>query len=61
MTDHCNADIVAQARRNVADRHVQPYTIRAILNGWWDSGQLVRSEVERLLREPPPADGADVE
>lgn len=57
MTDNCNQDIVQQARRNVADRWVQPYTIRAILAGEWDAGRLVREEVERLLRNPPADEG----
>lgn len=56
MTDNCNQDLVQQARRNVADRYVQPYTIRAILAGEWDTGRLVRDEVERLLRNPPVDD-----
>jgi hypothetical protein len=56
MTDNCNQDIVQQARRNVADRYFQGYTIRAILAGEWDRGRLVRDETERLLRNPPPAD-----
>lgn len=56
MTDNCNQDLVQQARRNVADRYAQPYTVRAILAGDWDRGGLVRDEVERLLRQPPVDD-----
>lgn len=59
MTDNCNQDLIQQARRNVADRYVQPYTIRAILAGSWDSGGLVRDEIEKLLRQPPAGDAAD--
>ena len=59
MTDDCNRDLVAQARRNVAGRHVQSYTINAILAGDWDAGRLVRDELERLLKEPPLAEGED--
>jgi hypothetical protein len=57
MTDNCNEDLVRQARRNVADRYAHGYTIRAIINGEWDTGCLVRDEVERLLRNPPADDG----
>ena len=53
MTDNCNRDLVLQARRNVAERFVQTYQINAIMSGDWDTGKLVREEVERLLKHPP--------
>jgi hypothetical protein len=59
MTDDCNADIVAQARRNVADSYVQTYHINAIMSGDWDNGTLVKEEVARLLKQPPLASGEE--
>lgn len=53
MTDDCNRNILEQARRNVADRFVQVYHINAILSGDWDKGELVTTELNRLLKNPP--------
>ena len=58
MTDNCNADILAQARANVAERQT-PANGRAIIAGDWDAGSLVQDEVARLLREPIMAQGDD--
>lgn len=59
MTDDCNADLLAQARRNVADNYVHTYHINAILSGDWDTGTLVKGEVARLLKQPPLTTGED--
>lgn len=58
MTDNCNADILTQARANVADRQT-PANGRAVIRGEWDGGILVQAEIERLLREPVLAAGDD--
>lgn len=58
MTDNCNADILAQARANVADRQT-PANGRAIMRGEWDGGTLVQAEIERLLREPVLVEGGE--
>ena len=55
----CNADILAQARANVAE-HQTPANGRAIARGEWDGGSLVQAEIARLLREPVMAHGDDV-
>ena len=67
MTD-CNQDILAQARANVADRHTEAHRAD-IMAGNWDPkfnpdgtikhGTLVQAEMERLLREPVIAEGAE--
>lgn len=59
MTNDCNKDLVAQARRNVADRYKQTYQINAIIAGDWDRGSLVKDEIELLLKQPPLAEGED--
>lgn len=56
MTDNCNADILATARANVAERQT-PANGRAVIAGEWDNGSLVQGEVARLLREPVLAEG----
>lgn len=61
MTDDCNRGILLQARRNVAERYVQTYQINAIMSGDWDTGKLVREEMERLLKHPPIAESEDGE
>ena len=53
MTEDCNKDVLAQARRNVADKFHQDYHINAILRGDWDSGKYVQDEIKELLRNPP--------
>lgn len=55
----CNSGVIAQARLNVAENYVQTYHINAIMAGDWDNGELVRSEVERLLKNPPLAESED--
>mgnify|MGYP006268071799 CR=1 FL=1 len=57
-----NKKILETARRNVANRYSAKYHINAILSGDWDTGFLVRDEVERLLKQPPMAqeEGEDV-
>ena len=67
MTD-CNADLLAQARANVAERHT-PGHRADIIAGKWDPvfnedgsirhGTLVQAEVERLLKRPILAEGAE--
>lgn len=47
------------ARQRVADRYQQPYHKRAILDGQWDSGGLVRTEQVRVEDELRAA-GQDV-
>lgn len=37
-----------QARENVAARYAQPYHQRAIRNGEWDAGSLVRDEIAKV-------------
>jgi|GEM_PF-1923943 len=37
-----------QARENVAARLHQPYQQRAVLEGSWDRGSLVRDEIAKL-------------
>lgn len=37
------------ARQRVADRYVQPYQINAILSGQWDTGSLVKDELQAVL------------
>lgn len=59
MTDDCNKDILAQARRNIADQFPQTYHQNAILAGEWDKGLYIQNEVERLLKQPPLAKGED--
>lgn len=59
MTDDCNRHILEQARRNIADLHVQTYHINAIMAGDWDNGELVGNEIERLLKQPPLAERED--
>lgn len=54
-----NEDLWQQARFNVAESLVQPYQKRAVLSGDWDTGSLVRDEVERLLKSPPMAEGVE--
>ena len=55
----CNADLLAEARANVAARN-NPAHRRAICErGEWDGGSLVRAEVERLLKNPPSVEQAD--
>ena len=39
------------ARERVASRHPQPYNQRAILSGDWDSGSLVRDELNKVLED----------
>ena len=57
MTD-CNADLIAQARANVADRN-NPAHRTAITRGDWDQWGLVQAEIARLLRTPVLAEGDD--
>jgi hypothetical protein len=45
----CNADILAQARANVADRQT-PANGRAVMRGEWDKGALVQNEIARLTK-----------
>jgi hypothetical protein len=59
VTSDCNKDLMAQARRNVADLFPQTYHQNAILAGDWDKGIYVKQEVERLLKQPPLAQGED--
>lgn len=59
MTEQCNLDIVKQARRNIADKFYQQYHINAIMSGDWDTGELVKQEVERLLKNPPITESED--
>lgn len=59
MTDDCNRHILEQARRNIAERYVQTYTVNAILRGEWDNGELVGKEIERLLKQPPISENED--
>ena len=40
---------IVTARRIVADRIVQPYNKRAVLNGDWDTGTLVQKELRKIL------------
>ena len=57
MTD-CNADLLAQARANVAEKN-NPAHRTAITRGDWDAYSLVQAEVERLLKSPVLAEGAE--
>jgi len=61
MTDDCNRDLIAQARRNVADLFPQTYHVNAILAGDWDNGSYVKGEVERLLKQPPLSSGDETD
>jgi hypothetical protein len=54
----CNADILAQARANVAE-YQTPANGRAIARGEWDGGILVQAEIARLLREPVISGGEE--
>lgn len=54
----CNADILAQARANVAECQT-PANGRAIARGEWDGGSLVQAEIARLLREPVIDEGSE--
>lgn len=68
MTQDCNADLLATARANVAQRQ-NPAHWRAIASGDWDpvyndagecvAGTLVHAEIARLLREPVLVEGED--
>lgn len=58
MTDNCNADILAQARANVADANC-PAHRNSIMAGDWDDYSLVQAEIARLLREPVIVEGDD--
>lgn len=68
MTDNCNADILEQARANVADRHTKGHRAD-IMAGKWDPvfnddgsllhGTLVQAEIENLLRQPILAEGEE--
>jgi hypothetical protein len=40
--------ILRKARQMVADKYAHDYTKRAILNGDWDSGQLIKAAVAQL-------------
>jgi len=57
-----NKKLLEVARRNVANRYSAKYHINAILSGDWDTGSLIKNEVERLLKEPPLSqeEGEDV-
>jgi len=61
MTDDCNRDLIAQARRNVADLFPQTYHQNAILAGEWDKGLYIQNEVERLLKQPPISSGEETD
>ena len=54
----CNADILAQARANVADSN-NPAHRTAIMAGEWDAWGLVQAEIARLLREPVISGGEE--
>ena len=41
-------DTLQQARENVAARLHQPYQQRAVLEGSWDRGSLVRDEIAKV-------------
>ena len=64
MTQDCNADLLATARSNVADRH-HPAHRPFIMAGYWDgtdepgTGVLVKAEIERLLKQPVIAEGEE--
>lgn len=53
----CNADILAQARANVADQN-NPAHRTVIMAGDWDAWGLVQAEIARLLREPVIDEGS---
>lgn len=42
---------IVTARRIVAERIVQPYNKRAVLNGDWDTGHLVQTELRKILEK----------
>lgn len=46
-----NNEVLEQARQNVADRYPHTYTKNAILGGFWDGGNIVRGEYERLMKK----------
>lgn len=48
-----NMRLIEMAREEVAGRIVQPYNQRAVLNGEWDSGFLVQTEIQRLTELMP--------
>lgn len=53
-----NKDLIQQARANVAERN-NPAHRTAIMAGDWDKWALVQGEIERLLKCPMIAEGAD--
>ena len=55
----CNADILAQARANVADSNNPAHRKAICERGEWDGGSLVQAEIARLLREPVISEGSE--
>lgn len=41
-------DLLAEARKLVADQHVQTYHKNAIMYGEWDAGRLVQDALAKL-------------
>lgn len=48
---------IYQARQRVANRYKQPYLVRAILNGEWDNGSLVRNAASEIEAEREECEG----
>jgi hypothetical protein len=46
-----NEEALSEARQRVADRYPHAYTKNAILNGFWDGGNLVKEAYADIICE----------